>query len=85
MRKPHASVPHNPLLAESLYLTRYIERLGTGTGDMIQRCKEAGLPEPSFQMTDGFVLTIWRKQANLTDLESSGEVREKFEEIRRRS
>jgi hypothetical protein len=30
-------------VAEPLYLTRYIERMGTGTGDMIRRCREAGL------------------------------------------
>ena len=48
LRRPHGSVPANPLLAEPLYLTRYIERMGTGTGDMIRRCREAGLAEPEF-------------------------------------
>lgn len=43
LRLPHGSVPANPLLAEPLYLTRYIERMGTGTRDMIRRCREAGL------------------------------------------
>lgn len=55
------SVPGNPLLAEPLYLTRYIERMGTGTGDMIERCRKAGLPEPEFKLTDGFVTTLRRK------------------------
>jgi ATP-dependent DNA helicase RecG len=62
LRQPHGSVPGNPLLAEPLYLTRYIERMGTGTGDMIRRCREAGLPEPEFTIRDGFVATI-RRQA----------------------
>ena len=53
-------MPHNPLLAESLYLTKYIERMGTGTGDMIRRCREAGLPEPEFAVKDGFVTTLRR-------------------------
>ena len=56
----HGSVPHNPLLAESLYLAEYIERMGTGTLDMIRRCAEAGLLEPNFAVEDGFVSTIWR-------------------------
>ena len=60
LREPHGSVPANPLLAEPLYLTQYIERMGTGTGDMIRRCREAGLPEPEFSMSDGFVITIRR-------------------------
>ena len=37
--------------------------MGTGTGDMIRRCREAGLPEPRFQVTDGFTLTIPRPPA----------------------
>jgi hypothetical protein len=63
LRQPHGSVPHNPLLAEPLYLTKYIERMGTGTRDMIRRCKAAGLHEPQFRVTDGFTLTIPRQPA----------------------
>jgi predicted HTH transcriptional regulator len=61
LRKPHSSVPANPLLAESLYLAKYIERMGTGTRDMIQDCRNAGLLEPDFSLTDGFVTTVYRK------------------------
>ena len=42
LREAHRSVPGNPLLAESLYLMDYIERMGTGTLDMIRRCVAAG-------------------------------------------
>ena len=61
LRVPHRSVPGNPLLAESLYLAEYIERMGTGTLDMIRRCVEVGLPEPEFTVTDGFITTVRRK------------------------
>jgi predicted HTH transcriptional regulator len=54
------------LIAESLYLTRYIERMGTGIEDMIRRCREAGLPEPAFAITDGFVNTVRRKPESST-------------------
>ncbi|MBU2816708.1 DUF4062 domain-containing protein, partial [Acidithiobacillus ferrooxidans] len=61
LRGPHASVPHNPLLAEPMYLTKYIERMGTGIRDMIHRCRKAGLPEPEIRLDGGsFVLTIRR-------------------------
>lgn len=43
LRLPHASVPRNPLLAEPLFLARYIEKAGTGTLDMIALCREAGV------------------------------------------
>jgi predicted HTH transcriptional regulator len=63
LRGPHASVPHNPLLAEPMYLIKYIERMGTGIRDMIRRCRDAGLAEPEIRIDGGFfVLTIRRKR-----------------------
>ena len=63
LRGPHRSIPANPLLADGLYLTKYIERIGTGTVDMIERCREAGLPEPEFDVTDEFIVRIHRQSA----------------------
>ncbi|MDO8477806.1 MAG: ATP-binding protein [Candidatus Rokubacteria bacterium] len=61
LRVPHPSIPHNPLISEPLFLARYIERAGTGTLDMIARCREVGLPEPEFRQDGGqFVITLWR-------------------------
>jgi hypothetical protein len=61
LRTDHPSVPNNPLIAESLYLTRYIEKAGSGTQRMIELCREAGLPEPQFeQRSSSFVITLWR-------------------------
>jgi predicted HTH transcriptional regulator len=74
LRKPHGSVPHNPLLAEPLYLTQYIERMGTGTGDMIRRCREAGLREPKFEMADGFTITLWRTKGSSVGVKPSGKM-----------
>jgi len=61
LREPHASIPRNPLIAEPLYLVRYIEKAGSGTLDMIERCSEASLPPPDFEERAGqFVTTLWR-------------------------
>jgi len=61
LRQPHASLPRNPLLADPLFLAHYAERAGTGTLDMIARCREANLTEPTFeQRGDQFVITVWR-------------------------
>ena len=64
LRVAHTSVPGNPLLAESMYLAEYIERMGTGTLDMIRRCLKAGLPEPKFAVPQGFVTTVWRASSD---------------------
>ena len=66
LREPHESHPHNPLLAHPMYLAKFIERLGTGTVDMIKRCVEAGLPEPEFESTSSFVIRIWRPERPTT-------------------
>ncbi len=61
LRHPHASIPRNPLIAEPLFWVRYIEKLGTGTLDMIALCREAGLPEPDFRQEGGqWMVTLWR-------------------------
>lgn len=61
LRNDHSSVPNNPLLAEALYLAHYIERIGSGTQTMIELCRAEALPEPDFEVRDGFfVARIWR-------------------------
>ena len=40
---------------------KLLGRMGTGTRDMIKKCREAGVPEPQFPLTDGFVVTVRRK------------------------
>ena len=44
----HKSVPVNPLLARAMYLKGYIEKSGTGTGDMIAKCASWGVPAPEW-------------------------------------
>jgi ATP-dependent DNA helicase RecG len=61
LRVPHPSIPRNPLLADPLFLVRYIEKAGTPTLDMIALSAEAGLPAPDFRQDGGqFVQTLWR-------------------------
>ncbi len=64
LRSPHASIPRNPLIAEPLFLTRYIEKAGTGILDMIGLCKEAHLRPPEFRQESGqFIQTLWRPKS----------------------
>lgn len=65
LRKPHGSIPANPLLAEPLYLTQYIERLGTGTGDMIRRCREQILAQ--LRSHPEVTIVELARQLNLSD------------------
>jgi ATP-dependent DNA helicase RecG len=65
LRLPHASIPRNPLLAEPLFLTRHIEKAGTGILDMIGLCKAAKLRPPEFRQEMGqFIQTLWRPKVS---------------------
>ena len=54
----------NAVAIVTTYLTKYIERMGTGVGDMIERCRNAGLLEPEFYLTDGF-LRSWKNALHM--------------------
>ncbi len=58
---PHTSIPVNPVLANPLYLAGYIERLGTGTSDMVDECVAMGLKAPEFIQDSNFRAILWRK------------------------
>lgn len=60
LKQLHTSVPANPLLAEPLYLAGYIERMGTGTSDMINKSLAVGLAEPKFIQAEDFKSIIYR-------------------------
>ena len=68
----HQSVPVNPLLARPVYLAGYIEQLGTGTTDLINRCVGMGLRRPEFRQDESFVAVLWRKSNG--DGEATGQV-----------
>ena len=67
MYKRHKSYPANPLLAYAMFLRKYVEQTGTGTGDIIARCCEWGLPDPQWQIEDDddFVMVMPRPQSSV--------------------
>ena len=62
LREMHSSEPTNTVIAHPLFLTGYIEHLGTGTTDMIADCAEYGLRTPEFIQAEDFRTVIWRKE-----------------------
>jgi len=61
LKQLHTSVPRNLLLAEPMYQAGYIERLGTGTSDMVTNANEVGLVDPVFLQEDTFNVAIYRQ------------------------
>ena len=63
LKEEHESVPKNPLIADHFFLTRLIEKWGTGTIEMIRQCEEWGVPEPGFKDTGTSIVVTFRKSA----------------------
>ena len=64
---PHKSLPANPLLADPMYWNGYIEKVGTGTEDIINKCREYELRTPEFYQEEDFRVVIWRMEDSLGD------------------
>ena len=66
----HRSIPVNPKLARAMFFAGYIDELGTGTTDMIDRCLEKGLRRPDFVEDGDFEITLWRPEKAETGQET---------------
>ena len=71
LKEAHNSLPTNPTLANSIYLAGYIERVGTGTTDVVELCQNAGLKTPEFIQDEDFRAIIWRKNVPQNDMQFS--------------
>jgi predicted HTH transcriptional regulator len=61
LTRPIRPFPTNPLIADPLFLAHYIEKVGSGTLEMADLCRAAGLRPPEFRLDMGcFILTLWR-------------------------
>lgn len=49
LKRPHSSVPRNPLIVHIFYLAGLIEEVGSGIGRMTESLISQGLPEPEFK------------------------------------
>ena len=80
LNKEHTSNPVNPVLANPVYLSGYIEQMGTGTTDIIDHCLDYGLRKPEFHQDDDFRVVLWRPEVKERG-EETGEVDDKMKRI----
>ncbi len=66
-------MPPNPVLANPIYLAGYIERMGTGTSDLVSACEKAGLKSPEFIQDEDFRVVIYRKNVTQNVTQNKGE------------
>ena len=59
IREPHISYPYNPLIANVLYSTTYIENWGSGVKRIIEACQKRGVAVPTWSINGGFVVVTF--------------------------
>ncbi len=57
---PHKSIPANPLIADPKFWVGYVEKVGTGTEDIVNQCKGKGIKIPEYHQEEDFRVVIWR-------------------------
>lgn len=70
LASPHYSVPHNQRIAGAAYLAGYIEQMGTGTSDIVEKCLDWGLRSPIFRQEECFKVILWRSDYDEPVLEA---------------
>lgn len=53
LKRKHKSIPRNKLLADTLFLIRFIEEWGRGTNRIVNEMQRCKLPDPVFQNLSG--------------------------------
>ena len=67
IKLPHRSYPQNPIIADALFMTAFLESWGTGVNRMVEACKAVGLPEPEYGTDGAFVwITFKRPSSNVS-------------------
>ena len=78
IKLPHRSYPQNPIIADALYLTAFLESWGTGVKRIVDACKAVGLPEPEYGTDGGFVWITFTRPNSVTSLDTSLDTRQEL-------
>lgn len=70
--------PYNPLIADVLYKTSYLESWGSGVKRIVEACRKQNVLDPEWSLRGGFVTVTFRRSTqtnnltnNLTDVQKS--------------
>ena len=55
IKQSHGSYPYNPVIAEVLFRTTFLESWGSGASRIIDACKAQDVPEPTWSINGGFI------------------------------
>lgn len=61
IKKPHGSFPYNPIIANVLFKTTFLESWGSGIHRMVDACLTQGLPCPIWSVDKGMVTVTFQR------------------------
>lgn len=71
IKSAHASYPYNPLIAEVLFKSSFLESWGSGVKRMVDACRAQGVPEPEYVENGGFVMIVFRRPVKENGIDDS--------------
>ena len=72
IKQPHNSHPYNPLIANFLYKTTFLESWGSGVRRIIDACAAAGVEEPIWKTNPNFVCVTFKRPADKSSYTQKG-------------
>lgn len=61
IKQPHISYPYNPIIANVLFKTTFLENWGSGAERIIDACRQQNVPEPIWSTQGGFVIVTFKR------------------------
>jgi ATP-dependent DNA helicase RecG len=72
IKQPHLSYPYNPIIANVLFKTTFLENWGSGAGRIMDACKTQNVEVPNWVVQGGFVVVTFRRPAKSVTLQLEG-------------
>ena len=73
IKHSHHSFPQNPVIADVLFKTTFLENWGSGIGRIIDACRAANLPEPEYNQNASFVWVTFMRATEQSSNRTTGQ------------
>lgn len=61
IKQPHISYPYNPIIADVLFKTTFLENWGSGAGRIMDACKNQNVEALIWTIQGGFVIVTFKR------------------------
>ncbi|MGL5014812.1 MAG: Fic family protein [Bacteroidales bacterium] len=62
IKQPHISYPYNPIIADVLFKTTFLENWGSGAGRIMDACKAQNVEIPTWIAQCGFIIVSFKRE-----------------------